>query len=147
MTLTEVFSCICSLSFPPKTFAFDFKLSSWGHRRAEGSGQHKHLRLLKPDRDSSRCGGRWSLAALLLLLLLRVWFCFVFFPLHLSLASEPLTDDFPAGVLRRDGDSAGGTLAGFLQPRIHAGRAEHVVVGADDRLPDLHGEKRPGVFC
>lgn len=55
---------------------------------------------------------------------------------------ELLTDDFPAGVLWCDGDSAGGTLAGFLQPHFHAGRTEHVVVGADDRLPDLHGETR-----
>lgn len=49
-----------------------------------------------------------------------------------------LTDDLSARVVRRDGDSAGGTLVRFLEPHFHTGRAEHVVVGTDDRLPDLH---------
>lgn len=48
-----------------------------------------------------------------------------------------LTDDLSARVVRRDGDSASGTLGRFLQPHFHTGRAEHVVVGTDDRLSDL----------
>lgn len=53
--------------------------------------------------------------------------------------SDPtlLTDDLSAGVVRRDGDSAGRTLVSFPQPHFHTGWAEHVVVGANDRLPDL----------
>lgn len=49
-----------------------------------------------------------------------------------------LTDDLSARVVRRDGDSAGGTLGRLLKPHFHAGGAEHVVVGTNDGLSDLH---------
>jgi len=52
-----------------------------------------------------------------------------------------LTDESPAGVVRGDGDAAGGTLAHLLCPGVHAAGAEHVTVGADDGLADLHTEE------
>lgn len=54
-----------------------------------------------------------------------------------------LTDDLSARVVRRDGDSACGTLGRFLQPHFHTGRAEHVVVGTDHRLSDLQTAHSP----
>lgn len=54
-----------------------------------------------------------------------------------------LTDDLSARVVRRDGDSASGTLVRFLQPHFHTGGAEHVVVGTDHRLSDLQTARAP----
>lgn len=60
---------------------------------------------------------------------------------HSSTLCPVLTDDLLAGVFLCDGHSAGRTPARFLQPHLHAHRAEHVVVGTNHRLPDLHGQK------